>query len=144
MQNTEINSRSKKKYLYDDNFFDSSAEIAFYIWLKDNDIEFTFHPNNMKFSYNFNGKQHTYCPDFLIGNFLYEIKGDHFFEDKDSNKKMINPFDRSKDGLFEAKHKCMIDNNVIILTAKTYEFFISYVNKKYGKSFLKSLKYNIK
>ena len=42
---------------------------------------------------------------------MYEVKGDQFFE----GDKMINQFDRSQDGLFEMKHQCMIENNVVIL-----------------------------
>ena len=42
---------------------------------------------------------------------LYEVKGDQFFD----GDKMINPYDRSQDGLYEAKHQCMIKNNIIIL-----------------------------
>ena len=38
-----------------------------------------------------------------------------FFENKDSNGKLINPFDRTQDGLYEAKHQCMLNNGVIIL-----------------------------
>lgn len=29
---------------------------------------------------------------------------------------MCNPFDHSLDGLFEAKHQCMLQNNVTIIT----------------------------
>lgn len=59
----------------------------------------------------YDGKKHIYHPDFLINNQLYEVKGGHFFD----GDKMINPYDRSQDGLYEAKHQCMINNNVIIL-----------------------------
>jgi len=40
-----IRSKMRRKYLYDNIMFDSSPEIAYYIWLKDHDIEFIFHPN---------------------------------------------------------------------------------------------------
>ena len=52
-----------------------------------------------------------YQPDFLIDGQLYEVKGDQFFE----GDKMINPYDRNQDGLYEAKHQCMLNNGVIIL-----------------------------
>lgn len=56
---------------------------------------------------------HKYHPDFLINDKLYEVKGDQFFE----GNKMICPYDRNnyKDELAEAKHQCMIKNNIIIL-----------------------------
>ena len=39
------------------------------------------------------------------------MKGNHFFD----GDKMINPYDRTQDELYEAKHQCMIKNNIIIL-----------------------------
>lgn len=39
--------------------FDSKPELAFYIWLKDNGIEFEFHPN-ISFIYEYAGKRHVY------------------------------------------------------------------------------------
>ena len=45
------------------------------------------------------------------------MKGDHFFD----GDKMINPYDRTQDGLFESKHQCMLDNNVIILRREDIE-----------------------
>ena len=42
---------------------------------------------------------------------------------------MINPFDRSLDGQYEAKHQCMITNSVKIITDCSE--YIRYVNEKY-------------
>ena len=53
----------------------------------------------------------------------FEIKGDHFFKDKNYNNKMICPFDHSQDALYEAKHQCMLKNNVIIITSTEYIMF---------------------
>jgi len=51
---------------------------------------------------------------------------------------MINPFDRTQDAKYEAKHQCMIKNNVKILTdTKIYE---NYIKNKYGKTYLDSFK----
>ena len=50
---------------------------------------------------------------------------------------MINPFNRKLDGLAEAKHQCMIKNNVIILTENEYNFYLKYVKKNYGRTYLK-------
>lgn len=61
-----------------------------------------------------------------------------FFEGKDINKRMINPFDRSQDDLFEEKHQCMIRNNIKIITDCSE--FISYVYKKYGNDYIKNLR----
>ena len=54
---------------------------------------------------------HFYHPDFLIDGKLYEVKGDQFFD----GDRMVCPFDRSKDGLFDSKYKCMVENGVKLL-----------------------------
>ena len=90
--------------------FDSSWEVKVYQYCKENNISCIYQPD-IQFIYEYQGKEHVYQPDFLINDKLYEVKGDQFFE----GDKMINPFDRSQDGLFEMKHQCMIENNVVIL-----------------------------
>ena len=68
----------------------------------------------------------TYHPDFLINGKVYEIKGDHFFKYNESSgqEKMFCPYRNPKwsdeqyawvCGKFEAKHQCMIKNNVRIM-----------------------------
>jgi hypothetical protein len=69
-----------KKYTYDSMNFDSKPELAYYIWLKDNGIEFTYQPN-ISFEYEFNNEHHVYEPDFLVEETIVELKGDHFFKD---------------------------------------------------------------
>lgn len=100
----------KKRILYNNIYFDSSWEVDLYKYCKMNNIHCVYQPNII-FEYTYNNRTHTYQPDFLINGKLYEVKGNHFF-DKD---KMINPYDRNMDDLFESKHQCMILNNVIIL-----------------------------
>ena len=131
--------KARQKYYYDERHFDSSWELAYYIWLKDNNIEFEYQPD-VKFKYVYNNEIHYYYPDFKIGNRLQEIKGNLFFKNKDINEKMICPFDRQLDALFEAKHKCMIDNNIQILTEIDIKKYINYVKINYGTKFLKSCK----
>ena len=132
MQDPDIRKKSASKYNYDGKMFDSKAELCYYVWLKDNDISFEYQPD-MKFEYVFEGKTHFYHPDFLIENQYVEIKGDHFFKEDGT---MQNPYDHSQDGLYEAKHQCMIQNNVKILNKDDYSFFVKYVIEKYGKNFL--------
>lgn len=38
----EFQLKTKQKYFYDNMYFDSAQEIAFYIWLKDMHIAFTY------------------------------------------------------------------------------------------------------
>lgn len=129
----------QKRYTYKNINFDSIPEIALYIWLEDHKIPFEYQPN-IKFEYKINGQICHYEPDFLIEGQVIEIKGDHFFKDRNPTKEMINPFKDVQDGYAELKHQCMLRNNVKILTSKDYKKYIDYVKATYGKDFLCSLK----
>lgn len=124
------------KYMYNNETFDSSWELAYYIWNKDqnNDIK----RNHCSFTYNYNNEIHYYFPDFVVNGQLIEIKGDHFFK----NEKMINPFDRSQDGLYEAKHQCALQNNVQIIRSDKIIPIIEYIESTYGKNYLDKWKIN--
>lgn len=136
-QNPLVRRKQATKYKYDNINFDSKPEIAYYIWLKDNNIDFEFQPN-VKFEYLYENKLYYYIPDFKVENEYIEIKGLQFFKNYDINETMINPFDRTQDAKYEAKHQCMIKNNVKILTdTKIYE---NYVKNKYGRTYLDSFK----
>lgn len=133
------------KYIFNNINFDSIPEIAFYIWLRDNQYEnFEYKPNT-SFKYIFNNKIHYYMPDFRVNDKFYEIKGDHFFK----NGKMICPFkyknltDEEKaeiDKQYEAKYQCMISNNIVILKSAEYNIYIKYVKNKYGPAYLNQFK----
>lgn len=120
-------------YEFDNITFDSKWELVYYIWLKDHNIEFVYHPN-IKLEFYFDNKIKHYEPDFIVENQIVELKGTQFFLDKDPTKQMICSYDRTKDDLYEAKHQCMIQNNVKIITDITeYE---NYINEKYGLNYL--------
>lgn len=135
-QKRDIRLKSQQKYTYYNQNFDSGLELYYYIYLTDNSITFEYSPN-ICFDYlDNNGKQHKYFPDFIVNDIITEIKGNHFFE----NGKMINPYDRSMDDLYESKHQCMINNHVRILTENDLKDVLDYVNLKYGKDFIKQFK----
>lgn len=125
----------EKKYLYEDILFRSKPELCFYIYHKDNNIPVVYEPTPY-IEYEYEGKQHFYKPDFLVNRKLYEIKGDQFFKEN----KMVCPFDHNLDGLYEAKHQCMLQNNVTILKYKDYIFYVDYINEKYGNNYLNQFK----
>ena len=138
----KINQKTYKKYRYDGKIFDSAPEVAFYIWLKDNNVKFIYQPYEKRISYlDQNGKSRLYRPDFYIidTDQLVEIKGDQFFNNDGTMK---NPYDRQYDVSMELKHQCMLANNVKIIRNDEYQQYIVYVNHKYGKDFLRKLKYN--
>ena len=132
MQNADIQNSIKKKYFYEGQKFDSSWELAFWIYNIENG--FNIKRCTKSFEYYYNGKKHMYFPDFEVDEKLYEIKGLQFFENKNQNNKMINPFDRNKDKMFEEKYKCALKNGVTFIT--DCKLYIKYVEDKYTKDFL--------
>lgn len=68
--------------------------------------------------------------------FFVEIKGDYFFE----NDKMINPYDRSQDAVYEAKYQCALANGVVFWKQSDVTFAINYIQHRYGKGYLRSFK----
>lgn len=133
MQIPEFRKKTQHRYTFDGIKFDSKPEIAYFIWLRDTNREFTYQPD-ANFSYICKGKEHRYCPDFLVEGKYVEIKGKQFFEDG----KMINPYCRDEDEEYEAKHQCMICNNVEIIT--NFDEYLDFVKSKYGNDFLDGLK----
>jgi hypothetical protein len=123
-------------YSYDNKSFDSGWELAYYIWLTDNKINFIFHPHPpLKFM--FNGKLHKYYPDFKLDSGYVEIKGNQFFKNNNVNEVMVCPYNHSSDALEEAKHQYMLKNNVKILTKIDMLPILKYISEKYGKNYLK-------
>ena len=133
----ELMIKCKQKYTYNNIKFDSSWEIAYYIWLKDHNIDFEYQPD-ISFEYEYNNKIHRYYPDFLVEDEIQEIKGTHFFENCDPNNKMICPYNRDLDDFVEAKHQCMIKNNIKIITDCTE--YLNYIKNTYGNDYLKQFK----
>lgn len=123
-----------KKYFYDNVYFDSSWELAYYIWLKDHNIDFEYHPK-IYLKYDFNGKEHYYEPDFKVNNELIEIKGPHFFNEKGE---FINPYNKNLNELYKVKYQCMLKNNVKIIV--DISKVINYINLKYGDNYMKLFK----
>ena len=113
-----ILSKMKRKYTFENLHFDSSWEIAYYIWLKDKSKNFEIHPNKY-FTYFFDDKKHRYHPDFLVDGKYVEIKGPHLFNEMMKENTVSN-----------AKYKCMIENDVDVITDLTPYF--AYLKNKYN------------
>lgn len=138
-QSIEAQKHHRARYEYENVFFDSSAELAFWIWCKDTGK--TIERSPLKIPYIFNGKTHYYFPDFKVDEKLFEIKGPQFLKDDGTWQ---NIFDHSKDELLEAKHQCAIENEVTILYDNDYKKYLDYVEQKYSKDFLKLFQVDIK
>ena len=118
--------------------FNSSWEIAFWIYCKDHDIDINREPEPLDYVDSM-GVLHKYFPDFKInGNLLVEIKGDDQFDKKTG--KMIDKLDPSKNYIAEAKYNCMIENHVMIIRSNDIKKYIDYVEQTYGKGYLKQFK----
>lgn len=105
------------RYIYKNIKFDSSWEIAFYCY--NLSLSRPIKRCTKFFEYEFEGVSHNYFPDFEIEDKIFEVKGDHFFNDEGL---MICPFDRTKDGIFQAKQQCRITPA------------LDYMENKYGKN----------
>ena len=132
----EIRRKQQLRCKYNGMNFDSIYEIAYYIWLSDHRIKFQYEPN-VTFKYIYDDKEHFYMPDFKVEDQYIEIKGDHFFK-KDGT--MQNPYDHSQDGLYEAKHQCMLANSVNILKVSEMKDILDYIYKTYGRNYLKQFR----
>ena len=77
-QTEEYHKKAHKPYTnskYPDMSFGSSWEFKVYDFLKEHGIEFEYQPS-ISFKYEYDGKVHTYHPDFKVGERIFEIKGD--------------------------------------------------------------------
>lgn len=112
---------------YPDMSFATSWEFKVYDFLMEHNIEFEYQPK-ISIHYEYKGTHHTYHPDFKVNDRVVEVKGDQFFRVNESTgqEEMFCPWrgDLSHDeyefkcGVEEAKHQCMIANNVTILRSK--------------------------
>lgn len=120
------------RYTYDGIQFDSSWELALWIYATVNrePIERVEEP----FEYTVDGKTHYYFPDFKYKGELVEIKGNHFISETGD---MYNPYNHAEDALFKAKQQCAIDHGVRFMFKEDIQFAIDFVNNKIGKGFLK-------
>lgn len=124
-QNVEVFKKIRKKYTYNNIQFDSSWELAFYIYNVDHNIMFEYQPD-LNIWYELNGKKHKYIPDFKIGDTIIEIKGDQFYS---------GVFESEK---FKAKLKVMNELGVQILRKVDILKYLDYVRLTYGRNYLKT------
>ena len=120
--------KHESKYLYNNIKFDSSWELAFWIYCNDNSIPIEREP--IQLEYYFQNKKYYYIPDFRLNNSeLIELKSDYLFK--------LLQIPSTKDF---AKYQCMVSNNVKILILKDVLFYLKYIYNKYGNKYLKQFK----
>ena len=106
-------------YKFNNIVFDSSWELAVWIYHVDHHIDIERQP--IQLHYEMNGSMHMYLPDFAIDGKLVEVKGDQMFD------KAGNPIFDNKHP-WKEKYQCMIDNNVIIWRYRNVKPFLDYVS----------------
>ena len=115
----------------------TSWEFKVYDFLTENNIPFEYQIEPIPYEYD--GGIHYYHPDFRVNGRIFEVKGDNFFRiNEETGKEEMyltwrdpNLSDEEyewKCNKEEAKHQCMIVNNVVILRYSqiknlTIEFF---------------------
>jgi hypothetical protein len=126
-----------KGYYFNGQHFDSSWELAFYIYLSDNKKQFIYHPQ-FTFSYTGDdGEVHLYLPDFLVEGQFYEIKGTQFFNEKGE------PYNMYTHSYWWDKYNSLKKNNIKILLKDDIKKYLDYVKEEYGKHFLSYWKLSI-
>ena len=124
-QNEEIFKKSRKRYTYKNEQYDSSWEIALFIYCEDNNI--TIKRNTLGFEYvDSENKKRLFFPDFIMNDQLIEIKGDHL-------KYVFN-------NKFNEKIKICKENNIKVLFFEDMKPYLSYIKEKYGSSYLRTFK----
>ena len=142
------------RYVYFGTTFDSSWELAVWIYCIDNGIPIIRDPK-IKIEYkDVYGKIHETTPDFMINGKCVEIKGSHYVD----GDKWIYPYGRNNSGitlskqekdyfndLYNSKKIALIDNNVTLMYDKDVEPYVNYcdqVHPKWKESFRKDNLYN--
>jgi len=121
-------------YVYKEIHFDSSWELAYYIWLVDNNKKFIYHPPFIIDYLGNDKKMHKYCPDFLVEGKFYEIKGTQFFNENNE------PYNMYTKQFWWEKFEILKTNNISILKKEDITPYLKYISDKYGKGFLKQFK----
>lgn len=127
-----------RTYIYNNLCFDSSWELAYYIWLTDTKQEFQYQPE-VDFKYiGSDEKEHRYYPDFFAFGEYQEIKGNQFFNENNE------PYDTINKKYWWEKYNCAMQNGVHILRWEDLKPIMNYVHTTYGKDYLKSFKVKVK
>lgn len=144
MQQTNLEKYGTKhapslNYIYNGISFDSSWELAFWIYCQDNNI--AIERETKAFPYVYQDKTHYYIPDFLLNQEQFvEIKGDYFLDENQNLKKVFDGQDEDK---IQAKNTCMKNNNIRIISSPEINKYLDYINETYGKNYLLQFKKNV-
>ena len=130
MCNPAIRHKSYARYRYDQLPFDSSWEVAYYIYLTDHHIKFKYHATSFDYYSPTDNKWHVYECDFTLFDHTYiEIKGSH----------LLAAMIRNHDSKNYYKYLCMVSNHVHIIT--DVHKYVTYVKRTYGSKYLSKFRH---
>lgn len=116
IRNQKLENRHKEDGLV----FDSGWELRFYQYCKRRGFDVIYHPCCL--TYEFNGREFRYYPDFEVNGKLYEIKGDCFINRDGTwrvpfrRKGMSDEEYRRSCDRMEAKRQCIVAHGVIVVS----------------------------
>ena len=122
-----------RKYKYQGIYFDSSWELAVWIYAKDHGESIEREP--CTFEYVVDGTIHKYYPDFKYNGKIIEIKGPQLYNENGEIRKGFKKNEKL-DSLIRAKIKCAFENKVEIWGQFKLQPYLKYVKETYGPNFL--------
>lgn len=124
LQSLEVQEKRKApfnyaKYDFHGELFDSSWELAY--WIYNKDMGSNIKRNHKGFNFTENGKTRKFYPDFCCNGSIVEIKGDQFKELK----------------CWKLKEEICKKENIKVVYSSELTPMFDYIYKKYGKNYLK-------
>lgn len=105
------------------------------MWIFCSDHNIPIRREPCMFDYMKDGISSKYIPDFEIAGQLVEIKGDQFYSEEIGG--WVNPW--NKKPMLE-KFLCAVEHGVAILYYSDIKPILDYIDKTYGKKYLKQFK----
>lgn len=124
---------SNRRYKYDGIIFDSSWELAYWIYCKDNGFNISRESLELRYI-DENNIERSYYPDFKVNDQLVEIKGNQFI-DEFGNLTTFKGKTLKK--ILKNKQKCMSENNVKLILNDDIKPYLNYVNTTYGNQYMR-------
>lgn len=136
----EIQAKKGRKYFYENIYFDSSWELALWIYAKDHDEEIEREPCTL--DYEFAGRLHKYYPDFRYKRELVELKGSQLYNIETGEVSDIYANSETIKQQILAKIDCAKRNGVKIWGQYQMYDILKYIKTKYGKEYLQQFRIN--
>ena len=134
----EIQAKKNRKYFYENTYFDSSWELALWIYAKDHNEEIEREPCTL--DYEFAGKIHKYYPDFRYKGELVELKGSQLYNIETEEVSDIYANSELVKQQVLAKIDCAKRNNVKIWGQYQMYGILKYIKEKYGPKYLQQFR----